>query len=47
MQEAGRLKVADGRVREVTERTVPVRIALHTNWGLGVAGPVPVCCHAG
>ena len=34
MHTPGKLKVADGRVREVTEKTIPVRIALHTSWGL-------------
>lgn len=34
MQTPGKLKVADGRLREVTEKTIPVRISLHTSWGL-------------
>ena len=34
MKTPGKLKVADGRVREVTQKTVPVRISLHTSWGL-------------
>lgn len=34
MRTPGTLKVADGSVREVTEKTLPVRISLHTSWGL-------------
>lgn len=35
MHTPGKLKVADGRVREVAEETLPVlSISLHTSWGL-------------
>ncbi|CAB1115245.1 unnamed protein product [Ectocarpus sp. CCAP 1310/34] len=34
MKNPGKLKVADGRVLEVTQKTCPVRIALHASWGL-------------
>ena len=39
MTQAGRLKVADGRVVEVSNKTCPVRIALHTSWGLVQVDP--------
>ena len=35
----GKLKVADGRVLVVQERTCPVRIALRTSWGLATLDP--------
>ena len=35
----GKLKVADGRVLAVQEKTWLVRIALHTSWGLVTMGP--------
>ena len=41
MAHPGKLKVADGRVRVVQERTCPVRIALHTSWGLVTMDPYP------
>ena len=31
MQQGGKVKLADGRVRDVTSKTCPVRIALHTS----------------
>ena len=34
MSHPGKLKVADGRVLAVEKKTCPVRIALHTSWGL-------------
>ena len=34
MQQGGKVKLADRRVRDVTSKTCPVRIALHTSWGL-------------
>ena len=34
MAHPGKFKVADGRVLVVQERRCPVRIALHTSWGL-------------
>ena len=34
MAHPGKLKVADGRVLVIQERTCPVRIAMHTSWGL-------------
>jgi len=33
MRHVGQLTLADGYVREVKEKTCPVRIALHTSWG--------------
>ena len=39
MAHPGKLKVADGRVLVVQERTCPVRIALHTSWGLVTMDP--------
>ena len=39
MAHPGTLKVADGHVLEVRERTCPVRIALHTSWGLVTMDP--------
>ena len=39
MTHAGRLKVADGRVLEVNKKTCPVRLALHTSWGLVQVDP--------
>ena len=40
MQNPGKLKVADGRVLAVTQKTCPVRIALHTSWGLVSVDPL-------
>ena len=34
MQTRGTCKLADGHLREITEKTKPVRISLHTSWGL-------------
>ena len=39
MAHPGKFKVADGRVLVVQERTCPVRIALHTSWGLVTMEP--------
>ena len=39
MAHPGKLKVTDGRVLVVQERTCPVRIALHTSWGLVTMDP--------
>ena len=39
MAHPGKLKVADGRVLVVQERTCPVRIALYTSWGLVTMEP--------
>ena len=39
MAHPGKLKVADSRVLVVQERTCPVRIALHTSWGLVTMDP--------
>ena len=39
MAHPGKLKVADGRVLVVQERTCPVRVALHTSWGLVTMDP--------
>ena len=39
MAHPGKLKVADGRVLVVQVRTCPVRIALHTSWGLVTMDP--------
>ena len=39
MAHPGKLKVADGRVLVVQDRTCPVRIALHTSWGLVTMDP--------
>ena len=39
MAHPGKLKVADGRVIVVQERTCPVWIALHTSWGLVTMDP--------
>ena len=42
MPHSGELKVADGRVLVVQERTCPVRISLHTSWGLITMEPFSV-----
>ena len=39
MSHPGKLKVADGRVLAVEQKTFPVQIALHTSWGLVTLDP--------
>ena len=40
VQKSGKLKVADGRVLELTQKTCPVRIGLYTSWGLMSVDPL-------
>ena len=39
MSDPGKLKVADGQVLEVEQKTCPARIVVHTSWGLVTLDP--------